>query len=383
MSHLRCYIVILFARKSRTRRLLSQNPIVEMIVRRHRNGSRRCWPAAAAAAGCILMLLLFLSSFVAEAFQLYPSSLRCTKPPHPTSDSGGHHRSRRTLLARPDPKPLPNVDEIPANLRRTVTAKRPQLGHVVPKRFRTATTAGGSSAPQLRAQGKERSPNSPGNLRIAGGTARGRKLDSPDVFLRPMMGKVKEAVFSTFQSFGLYDDTALRRHLDVFAGSGSVGLESLSRGATHCTFVDFSDNCCACIERNLDITQLHGKYQELARIVCADALSALREPESAGIPAGSTYQMVTLCPPYEEVVYMDLLEAAVGSPLVSDDTVLLIEYPVELKCLPHVVQSNSNTAVGVRNRRYGRTVIAMYVINPTGKLLDTANSRPEEFVAVG
>ena len=111
---------------------------------------------------------------------------------------------------------------------------------------------------------------------------------------------------------------------------------------------------------------------------------------------GSTYQIVTLCPPYEEVVYGDLLEAVVGSSLVTDDTVILVEYPVELGCLPHVVVAATtsatsgsgendrtrNPAVGVRNRRYGRTVIAMYVINPTGKLSDSASSRPEEFVQV-
>jgi 16S rRNA (guanine966-N2)-methyltransferase len=108
----------------------------------------------------------------------------------------------------------------------------------------------------------------------------------------------------------------------------------------------------------------------------------LRDPASVGIPAGSTYQIATLCPPYEEVVYGDLLEAAVSSTLVTDDTVILIEYPVELGCLPHVVTAGPNTAVGVRNRRYGRTVIAMYVINPTGKLPDAASSRPEEFVQV-
>jgi hypothetical protein len=93
------------------------------------------------------------------------------------------------------------------------------------------------------------------------------------------------------------------------------------------------------------------------------------------------YHIVTLCPPYEEVVYGDLLEAVANSPLVSEDTVVVVEYPVELGCLPHVVrqQSDGGAMVGVRNRRYGRTVIAMYVVNPSGKL-EAAYSRPEEFV---
>jgi len=278
---------------------------------------------------------------------------------------------------------------IPANLRRKVTAKRPTLGHVVPKSVRDRqkrTEAGGSQAPQLRAQGQARvdgSINNPGMLKIMGGTCRGRRLDSPQVFLRPMMGKVKEAVFSTFTAFGLYENNFCR-HLDIFAGSGSVGLESLSRGATHCTFVDLSDDCCSCIQRNLDLTGFNKQDSSSGAdqhcVVCADAITALTQPTTVGIPEGSTYQIVTLCPPYEEVVYGDLLEAVVGSDLVTDDTIILVEYPVELGCLPHVVSARKNTAVGVRNRRYGRTIIALYVVNPTGTLSDTANSRPEEFV---
>jgi 16S rRNA (guanine966-N2)-methyltransferase len=85
---------------------------------------------------------------------------------------------------------------------------------------------------------------------------------------------------------------------------------------------------------------------------------------------------------YEEVVYADLLEAVANSPLVTEDTIVVIEYPIELGCLPHVLSRDDGGAlIGVRNRRYGRTVIAMYIVNPTG-VLSVADSRPEEFVNV-
>ena len=91
--------------------------------------------------------------------------------------------------------------------------------------------------------------------------------------------------------------------------------------------------------------------------------------------------MVTLCPPYEEISYFDLIDAVANSPVVTDDTVILIEYPVELGCLPHVIpREDGGALVGVRNRKYGRTVIALYVVNPSGKL-NGAESRPEEFVS--
>lgn len=269
----------------------------------------------------------------------------------------------------------PFLQPMPASLRRKLKVQRPQLGHVVPKQHRTK---GGSDNPRLRPQGKAREAglNNPGMLQISAGSAKGRRLDSPDVYLRPMMGKVREAVYSTFTSFGLYDQAC--RHLDIFAGSGSVGLESLSRGATQCTFVDLAENCCAAVERNIQWCQFDGK----ATVLQNDALSVLREPYKAGIPMGQSFQIITLCPPYEEVIYADLLEGVANSPIVTEDTVVLIEYPIELGCFPHVVgREDGGAMIGIRNRRYGRTVIAMYIVNPTGRLA-TATSRPEEFVSL-
>jgi len=222
--------------------------------------------------------------------------------------------------------------------------------------------------------------NNPSNIKIIGGSARGRRLDSPTVYLRPMMGKVREAVFSTLTSFGLYDSGILTRHLDIFAGSGSVGLESLSRGAKHCTFVDLSDDCCSAIDRNIKWCQFD-ESPDQTQVVCADYLVALREPESVGIPTTSPFSIITLSPPYEEVTYAELLDAVVNSPLVGEDTIVVIEYPTELGTLPHAVAQTDGIGamVGVRNRKYGRTVIAMYIVNPSGNL-EVADSRPEEFV---
>jgi 16S rRNA G966 N2-methylase RsmD len=101
---------------------------------------------------------------------------------------------------------------------------------------------------------------------------------------------------------------------------------------------------------------------------------------AVGIPEGETFGIVTICPPYEEVVYADLLDAVANSPAVTEDTIVLMEYPVELwGDLPHVYSGETTTMIGIRNRKYGRTVIAMYICNPTGKIED-AESRPEEFV---
>lgn len=202
-------------------------------------------------------------------------------------------------------------------------------------------------------------------------------MDSPSVYLRPMMGKVREAVYSTLTSFGLYDYPV--RQLDLFSGSGSVGLESLSRGARHCTFCDLAPDCCAAIERNIEWCQFNTPEYS-TQVVCADVLQVLRNPQSVGLPEGDTFGIITICPPYEEVVYGDLLDAVANSSVVVEDTIVLLEYPVELwGDIPHVYQGESTTMVGIRNRKYGRTVIAMYICNPSGRI-ENAESRPEEFI---
>ena len=296
---------------------------------------------------------------------------------NPSSSSSAE--SATTLSTEDDSTKLrsnrPFAQPMPANLRRKLNVQRPPRGHVVPAQFRKK---GGSQNPRLRPQGKAREAglNNPSMLQISAGSAKGRRLDSPDVYLRPMMGKVREAVYSTFTSFGLYDQAC--RHLDIFAGSGSVGLESLSRGASHCTFVDLSADCCSAVERNVNWCHFEGK----ANVLQNDALAVLKEPYKAGFPMGTSFNLITLCPPYEEVIYADLLEGVANSPIVTEDTIVMLEYPVELGCLPHVVgRDDGGAMIGIRNRRYGRTVIAMYIINPTGRL-ETANSRPEEFVSI-
>lgn len=307
-----------------------------------------------------------------------PSVKRQTSAPFVLAMKGSRHRRQSDdSISKTQLKPV----EIAPNLKRHVVAKRPTLGHVVPKnsktrQFRPTSERGGSDKAQLRPQGKSRDSqryNNPSNLRILGGSVRGRKLESPNVYLRPMMGKVREAVYSTFGSFGLYDDvgeTRCRtRHLDIFSGSGSVGLESLSRGAWHCTFVDMSPDCCHACERNIEKcgfdswndgglgTGIPDEGESAARVVCADAFQALREPETVGIAPGAKFDIVTLCPPYEEIVYAELLEAVANSALVAEDTIVLVEYPVELGCLPHVIgREDGGVLVGIRNRKYGRTV---------------------------
>lgn len=94
---------------------------------------------------------------------------------------------------------------------------------------------------QAGRQGKVDAVRNLQKLSITGGFLRTRKLITPDVYMRPMMSRVREALFSLLYPAGILADHA--QVLDLFAGSGVIGLESISRGMGKATFVDFSPKC--------------------------------------------------------------------------------------------------------------------------------------------
>ena len=170
--------------------------------------------------------------------------------------------------------------------------------------------SGGSQRRRLKPQGKAlEGMATPSRLRIIGGSARGKKLDSPPVYLRPMMGKVREALFSQLISFDLFAGQRPPRVLDLFCGAGSVGLEALSRGAGEAVFVDLAPECCEVAERNVRGCGFEGK----GKAVKARAEEALRDPARLGIQG--TFDLVSITPPYEEVVYADLIRDVMNSPV--------------------------------------------------------------------
>lgn len=228
--------------------------------------------------------------------------------------------------------------------------------------------SGGSGGKRIMNQGSAREKEiiNPNRLKILGGVAKGKKIDSPDVYLRPMMGKVKEALYSTLNHIGLFD-TNTTRVLDTFSGSGSVGLEALSRGACHATFVDLAEDCTSTAMRNAANCGFEGQ----TKAVCARAEEVIRNPERYGIE--EPFGLITLTPPYEEVIYQELIDALCHSSAVKEDTIVVIEYPVEMGNLPYIL--GGDKFFGLRNRKYGRTILALYVYRPSRQY----DGRPDEF----
>jgi 16S rRNA (guanine966-N2)-methyltransferase len=123
-------------------------------------------------------------------------------------------------------------------------------------------------------------------MRIVAGSRKGHRIEAPKgVVTRPTGDRVREAVFSILGS------VESARVLDLFAGSGAMGLEALSRGATSCVFVERDRQAARVIQANLDKLRLTG-----AVVVARDARAALRDERDRA----RRYDLVLADPPYEE-----------------------------------------------------------------------------------
>ena len=119
-------------------------------------------------------------------------------------------------------------------------------------------------------------------MRVISGTARGKPLQSPPTDLRPTMDRVKAAIFSS-----LFGSITGARVLDLFAGTGSLGIEALSRGSASAVFVEKNAESCKWIEKNLVRTQLQGRIQQ------ADVFSFLDRLNMPG-----AFDLIFADPPY-------------------------------------------------------------------------------------
>ncbi len=149
-------------------------------------------------------------------------------------------------------------------------------------------------------------------MRIIAGMARSMPLKTvPGMDTRPTTDRIKETLFNILQP-RLYDAV----FLDLFAGSGAIGLEAVSRGARQAVFVEHNRKAAACIQANMDFTRLGDRCQ----LKCMDYLSALRTMEGKFV-----FDVIFMDPPYGKALSAGALEYLSHSTLCDEYTTIIIE----------------------------------------------------------
>lgn len=173
-------------------------------------------------------------------------------------------------------------------------------------------------------------------MRVVAGVARGQPLTAPrDPGTRPITDRVKETLFAI-----LGDRVPEARVLDLYAGSGAIGIEALSRGATHATFVERARPAVEALRANLDRTRLGDE----ASVVSSDVERFLAQT------SGGPWDLVFLDPPYELRAIVAPLRAVL--PHVAADAMVVIKHFWRTE-MPDVAGLQS-----VRQRRFGETMLS-------------------------
>jgi len=193
-------------------------------------------------------------------------------------------------------------------------------------------------------------------LRIISGSAAKVRLVSPQGDqTRPMMEKVRGAVFSMISSLygsvnGIPCET---KWLDLFAGTGAVGIEALSRGCGEGHFVELSEWVVdKCLHPNLEACQLADR----AIVHTMKAEDYLKRASKSQV---QPFDFISMCPPYELVSYPELYELLEGSDLIGEHSIVLVEYPQRVS---EHIKDRLGPLIKVKERKYGRTWLALYAL---------------------
>ncbi|MGH7855754.1 MAG: 16S rRNA (guanine(966)-N(2))-methyltransferase RsmD [Candidatus Binatia bacterium] len=182
-------------------------------------------------------------------------------------------------------------------------------------------------------------------MRITGGEARGRSLRAPrSRKVRPTADKVRGAIFNILEA--RYEIQG-KRLLDLFAGSGALGLDALSRGAEYVTFIDESREACSVIRQNLARSGLMDRA-EVRRLPLPRALARLE--------AETPFSGAFLDPPYRQGLCQTVLGRLGDGALLEPWAWVVAEYAREETLL-----DSYGTLVRRHERRYGSTAISIYV----------------------
>lgn len=183
-------------------------------------------------------------------------------------------------------------------------------------------------------------------MRIISGINKGKKLYAPEgMAVRPTSDKIKEAIFNII---GPIDENS--RVLDLFAGSGSVGIEFLARGAKECYFVDTSHKSLNFVRKNLELCNFNNK----SKIINNDYQKAISNFSQQNIK----FDFIFADPPYNLYCCQNIINKVAENNILEKDGLLIIESDISEK----VIESNDSVMLKYKEKEYGRTRISIFTL---------------------
>jgi 16S rRNA (guanine966-N2)-methyltransferase len=178
-------------------------------------------------------------------------------------------------------------------------------------------------------------------VRVIAGIARGRPLRAPrGLQTRPTSDLLRGVIFSMIASMGVEPETVL----DLYAGTGALGIEALSRGASHADFVERNPVACAVIRANLS----HTGFASAGRVICAPVARSLAR-------LSGPYDLILIDPPYTDHSVEQLLISPAGSALREENTLLVYEHS-RMDRAPAALAG----ARLLRSRSHGNSTVSFY-----------------------
>lgn len=184
-------------------------------------------------------------------------------------------------------------------------------------------------------------------MRIIGGTAKGRRLASfKAASIRPTSDKVREAIFNILQQPD-GDGFRFERVLDIFAGTGAMGMEAISRGAGRASFIDSSPKAVQVIKKNLELCA----FTDKAFIIAKDVIAALEQSAKRG----EQFDLIFIDPPYIASQIDKTLNTITDKRLLAAEGIIVAESSKRM-----IWDGELNGIELFDRRKYGDTVVSFY-----------------------
>ncbi len=182
-------------------------------------------------------------------------------------------------------------------------------------------------------------------MKVISGTLKGRNILGYDIDgTRPTMDRVKESLFATIQEY-LKDSIVL----DLFAGSGNLGIEAISNGSSHCYFIDNNIDAINTIKKNINTFNIQSKVT----IILSDWKKALNDFANQGVK----FDLIFIDPPYDYNVYEKILEKVSSLNLLNQGGLIILEHS-NLK-----LKDTYNNLILYKEKKYGNKSVNIYKTN--------------------